>query len=126
MNSYDRIYNILIEGLSTGASPTQTGIRVGAAVAKLKAKGEYTHRKKEQVADIGTRVADRQGRMHSADLRQAARSADAMKDSEDHAEVTRGADRKQTKAALGARRRYDAHRRLASMLSLTPRNMGDK
>ena len=87
-----RVYDILSEGKSTGDSPTQTGMRVGRAIKTLKAKNKYGPQKQEQVADIGTRVSSRQGRVWSQHIRT---------DSN-----TKEQDR--TIATIRARRRYQA------------------
>ena len=40
MNSYERIYNLLIEGATTGANPLATGVRVGNFTARRGANVE--------------------------------------------------------------------------------------
>jgi len=93
MNLYERIFNILREGLSTGASPTKTGQRVGKFIRSVE-KGEATargeeddsyrspeeklRRTKRRGVRIAKKVADRQGRLHAADSPKYAR--DIVKD----------------------------------------------
>tara|TARA_R110000824_G_C14947682_1_gene650563 strand:+ start:401 stop:700 length:300 start_codon:yes stop_codon:yes gene_type:complete len=61
MNSYERIYNILIEGESTGGNPTLTGVRLGGAMTKLKAKlsPEAYAKKQDQTRRIINKVSMR-------------------------------------------------------------------
>ena len=65
-NNYNRILNLVVnEGLSTGASPTQTGIRVGSAMARYKAGSGVNYptliqAKKDQVKRIMHKTAKRQ------------------------------------------------------------------
>ena len=61
MNSYERIFNVLVEGVSTGGDPTLTGVRVGAAMAKLKAKlsPEKYRKKQDQTRRIINKVSMR-------------------------------------------------------------------
>jgi len=114
MNSYDRIYNTLIEGETTGGSPTQTGRRVRRAVKKLKAQGKFTAQKRQQVADIGTRTSSRQGKYAARDWTVFARRADVGGDREGlygYEDSSRRAEKDRTQATIAARRRYDAARK---------------
>jgi len=119
MNTFEQyLFDRLLEGKSTGDSPTQTGKRVRKAVEKLKVQGKFTSQKEQQVADIGSRTSSRQGRRKAEYWSNQARRSDieGAKDSEEkkgeysHKSNTRRAERDRTEATITARRRYDAAR----------------
>ena len=55
MNTYEKIYNLLTEGETTGSNPEATGERVGRFIAR-------TGRGSRRSVDIAQRITQRHGR----------------------------------------------------------------
>ena len=144
MNYQQKIYNILIEGLSTGGSPTQTGLRVGRAMTKIKATGDKAliGKKRLQRERIKHKSAERQENLYAARANPGAQarvgtrhglSKEAEAKDTESQEAYRAPELKKTKRkkAQDAADRGDtygqAHQRFVkAYLQTGPRNMGDK